>query len=200
MVGVCATNAMVGMLGFGSEQPLLGNNPLAIGVPRSANRDPVVLDIAMSQAAVGRFGHTGVRDEARRLIGALTAPESLPAIRPPLSPRASTLPMGGHKGAGLALMIEMLTGALTGGILCYEMAEKDPTGTDAFGSKSFFALDPRAVGDADEIEQRVEDLLAYLQSAAKPGMAILYPGQRGCQELNANLCVGFPSTPILSSS
>ena len=54
VIGICATNAMPSMPLFGSERPLLGNNPLAIGVPYGT--EPIVLDMAMSQAAVGKVG------------------------------------------------------------------------------------------------------------------------------------------------
>lgn len=192
MIGLCTTNAQAGMLGFGSDRPLLGNNPLAIGVPRRGNAGPVVLDMAMSQAAVGkvvtcrREGHKAPLDWGLDRAGNPTDdPAEILASK-------KLLPMGGHKGAGLALVLEMLTGALAGGALCYELAQADPSGTDVFSSKLFLALDPAAFGEPAIFEQRVEDLLAYLQTAAKPGAALLYPGQRGDQAREANLARGVP--------
>src|SRR5262249_24878166 len=51
MIGICTTNAITNMLAFDSTRPLLGNNPLAIAVPRGAGKRPIILDMAMSQAA-----------------------------------------------------------------------------------------------------------------------------------------------------
>ena len=56
MVGLCTTNAIPNMLAWGSSRPLLANNPLAVGVPGPTGHDPLILDIAMSQASVGKIG------------------------------------------------------------------------------------------------------------------------------------------------
>lgn len=56
MVGICTTNGMPCMAGWGAKGRVIGNNPLAIAIPRGEGEDPVVLDMAMSQAAVGKVG------------------------------------------------------------------------------------------------------------------------------------------------
>ena len=192
MIGLCTTNAQVGMLGFGSDRPLLGNNPLAIGVPRRGNTEPVVLDIAMSQAAVGKVATSRREGQKAPLDWGLDRAGNPTDDPAEILASRKFLPMGGHKGAGLALVFEMLTGALAGGPLCYELAQADPSGTDVFSSKFFLALDPKAFGDPARFEQRVEDLLAYLLASAKPGEVVLYPGQRGGQTRDINLARGVP--------
>ncbi|MEW5719606.1 MAG: Ldh family oxidoreductase [Chloroflexota bacterium] len=189
-VGICATNAIPNMLAFGSTRPLLGNNPLAIGVPRGA-RDPIVLDMAMSQAAVGKVGTYLREGKAAPLNWGLDAsgkPTNDPAA---ILASRRLLPFGDHKGAGLALMLELLTGALAGGMLSQEIAHNDSTGSDPNSSKFFIALDVAAFVDPERFTQRVDDMLAWLRDA-EPGLTITYPGERGWQTRDQNLRDGVP--------
>jgi LDH2 family malate/lactate/ureidoglycolate dehydrogenase len=189
-IGICTTNAVPNMLAYGSSRPLLGNNPLAIGVPRGV-RDPIVLDMAMSQAAVGKIG-TYLRE------GKATPPNwGLDANGKPTNDPAAILasrrllPFGDHKGAGLALMLELLTGALAGGMLSQEIIQSDTTGLDPNSSKFFIALDIDAFVDQERFAQRVDELFAWLRDA-EPGLTITYPGERGWQTRDQNLRAGIP--------
>lgn len=191
MIGICATNAMAGMLAWGSRQPLLGNNPLAIGVPRAEGRPPVVLDMAMSQAAVGKI-NTYRREGKSVPLGWGLDSTHRPTDDPgEILAARKFLPMGEHKGSALAFMLELLTGALAGGLLCYELAGADTGFSDIGSAKLFLALDPAAFGEADHFYQRVEDLITHIQ-VAEPGQPHLYPGQRGWAEREENLAHGVP--------
>ena len=178
LIGLCTTNAIPNMLAFGSARPLLGNNPLAIAAPRGAGRRPIVLDIAMSQAAFGRVA-TAAR-EGRSVpegwgLDAAGDPTTDPAA---ILASRGLLPMGDHKGAGLAVMMELLTGALGGGLLSHEIVQSGASGLDAGASKLFLALDVDVFGDRALFEQRVEDLLDWLRDA-EAGRQLLAPGERG---------------------
>lgn len=188
-IGLCATNAIPVMVAWGSSAPLLGNNPLGIGVPHAP--DPVVLDIAMSQAALGKIGTC--RREGRKVppgwgLDAEGRPTDDPAA---ILATRRLLPMGEHKGAGLALMIELLTGALAGGMLSQEIGEADSSGIDADASKFFLAIDVGAFGDPAHFARRVDDMLAYLRTA-EPEADIKYPGERGWEARARNLAQGIP--------
>jgi LDH2 family malate/lactate/ureidoglycolate dehydrogenase len=189
-IGICATNAIPNMLAYGSTRPLLGNNPLAIGVPRG-DRDPIVLDMAMSQAAVGKIGtylREGKSAPTNWGLDADGKPTNDPAA---ILASRRLLPFGDHKGAGLALMVELLTGALAGSALSQEIAQSDRTGLDPNSSKLFIALDVDAFVDQEHLAQRVDDLLAWLCDA-EPGLTITYPGERGWHTRDQNLRDGVP--------
>jgi len=116
-VGLCTTNAIPNMLVPGSSRPVLGNNPLAIAAPRGGGRRPIVLDIAMSQAALGRVA-TAAREERDVPFGwGLDGDGQPTSDAAAILSSQNLLPMGGHKGAGLALMMEILTAALGGSLL-----------------------------------------------------------------------------------
>ncbi len=192
-VGICTTNAIPNMVAYGSARPLLGNNPLAIGVPRR-NRDPIVLDMAMSQAAVGKVG-TYLREGRPVPEGWGVDNNGRPTTDPAaILSGGKVLPIGEHKGAGLALMMELITGALAGGLLSQEIGARDASGLDPGATKIFIALDVQAFLDLDQFAQRVDDLLKYL-CTAEPGRSITYPGERGWQARDQNLRAGVPIHP-----
>ena len=160
MIGICTTNAIPNMVAWGSTRPLLGNNPLAIAVPRGHGQEPIVFDMAMSQAAMGKIGtflREGKKVPANWGRDAVGRPTDDPAA---ILAGKKTLPFGEHKGVGLAFMMELLTGALCGGMFSHEIAQADPSGLDAGSSKLFLALDISAFVDVERFGQRVEDLIA----------------------------------------
>jgi LDH2 family malate/lactate/ureidoglycolate dehydrogenase len=188
MVGVCATNAMTNMTAWGSDRPVLGNNPLAIGVPRRP--EPVVLDMAMSQAAVGKIG-TWVREGKRAPLGWGVDSAGQPTDDPARILESNRLlPSGDHKGAGLAVMLELLTAGLSGERLSQEMVQADSSGLDPRATKFFMAIDPECLGGLATLEGRVEDLSAWLHEHA--GVPVTLPGDRGIETRKKYLEEGIP--------
>jgi LDH2 family malate/lactate/ureidoglycolate dehydrogenase len=192
MIGICMTNAMPSMLAFGSDHVRLGNNPLALSIPRRNAQDPVVLDIAMSQAAVGKI--MTYQREGKKAPPGWGLDQSGKPTDDPAAILASRnfLPMGEHKGSGLALIIELMTAALAGGLLCHELGLQDSSGMDIECSKLFLALNPLAFGQLEVFSQRVEDLLTYLQSSPSGVSPVLFPGEHGWQTRDQFLKTGIP--------
>ena len=189
-IGICTTNAIPNMLAFGSTRPLLGNNPLAIGVPRGT-REPIVLDMAMSQAAVGKIGTYAREGKAAPTNWGLDAegkPTSDPAA---ILASNKILPFGDHKGTGLALMMELLTGALADGLFSFQVAQRDASGLDPDSSKLFIALDVSAFVEPERFAQRIDDLIAWMR-ATEPGVTITCPGERGWRTREQNMRDGVP--------
>lgn len=111
-IGLASTNAGVTMTAPGAAGRPIGNNPFAFAVPNSDF--PFVLDMAMSQSSGGRIrrmAETGEEVPLGWLVDAegenTTDPKDYPA-------GGALLPIGGHKGFGLALMVEILSAVLSG--------------------------------------------------------------------------------------
>lgn len=188
MIGLCMTNAMPSMAVWGATRRIIGNNPLAIAIPRCDPEAPIVLDIAMSQAAVGKV-NTWMREGREVPTGWGLDSEGKPSQDANAILAGAVLPFGGHKGAGLALMIELLTAALAGGAFGNEIVGADRSGIDPDSCKLFIALDPTAFGGAETLSARVENYLAYLGEEAAP---FTWPGERGWTERDLNLATGVP--------
>ncbi len=94
----------------GFRRPAIGHNPVAFGCP-VAGGDPLVFDIACSVAARGHI-LLAAREGRSIPSGWALDEEGKPTTDAKRALRGSLLPMGGHKGVGIAMMIECLAGAM----------------------------------------------------------------------------------------
>jgi len=187
-IGICTTNAMPTMAIWGAKKRVIGNNPLAIGIPGVEVDKPVVLDMAMSQAAVGKVS-TWLREGRAVPTNWGIDAEGNPSNNAQEILAGAVLPMGEHKGAGLALMMELLTAALAGAAFTQELFARDQSGIDAEATKIFIALNVAAFIDPEIFQSRVTDFLTYLSQEATP---FQYPGERGWDARAKNLKEGVP--------
>ena len=191
-IGLAITNAGINMAPTGGRDRLVGNNPLAIAVP--TRRDwPMVLDMATSVAAGGKLDMAIIRNEPIPLGWALDADG-----QPTTDPRAareggSLLPVGGAKGYGLSVMLDVLAGVLTGA--------RFGAGLGMPGSGQFFlALKVERFLPLDEFLDRMDALIDQLHgSALAPGAERIYVAGEIEAEMQARrLAEGLPiETTIL---
>jgi LDH2 family malate/lactate/ureidoglycolate dehydrogenase len=146
------TAALPYMAPAGGTHPLYGTNPMAFAWPRK-DHPPLVFDQASSVTARGEI-QIHLRDGKPIPEGWAIGPDGDPTTDPETARRGAQLPFGGHKGAAIALMVELLAGALVGDLFSYEAAAKD-TGTGApLGGEFLIAIDPgRCVRDGDSEKQ-----------------------------------------------
>lgn len=187
-IGICTTNAIPSMAIAGAKKAVIGNNPLAIGIPGINAGEPVVLDMAMSQAAVGKVG-TWLREGKALPENWGIDKQGNPTNDAAAILSGAVLPMGEHKGAGLAVMIELLTAALAGAAFTQQLLAGDQSGIDPNSTKIFIALNVNAFIDLHVFKQRVRFFLDYLKNEATP---FNYPGERGWQVRQLNLLDGVP--------
>lgn len=193
MIGLCTTNATPTMLAWGARKAVLGNNPLAIAIPGKNSDEPIVLDMAMSQAAVGKVG-TWLREGKSLPEGWGVDAEGRPTTDAvAILQGGAVSAMAGYKGMALSLMLEMLTGVLAGGLLCHEIGAQMQGGIETQSSKIFIAIKPDALLDPVVFAERRESLLTHLrEQASSPESAFLYPGERGWRAQASNLVIGVP--------
>ncbi len=112
LIGMVFTNASPGLPPWGSRTPLLGTSPLAIGVP-GGQQGPFVLDMATTVVARGKIRKALRRGESIPLGYALDA-EGQPTTDPAKALEGVLLPVGGPKGSGIAMWMDIFGGVLTG--------------------------------------------------------------------------------------
>jgi len=162
---------------FGGADARIGTNPFCVGIPRPG-QEPIVLDFATSKIAQGktRVAHNkGLPLEAGTIIDNQGRPTTDPRFTV-VEPLGALLPFGEHKGAGLALVCELLGGALAGG----ETARAVTDGRRRVLNSMFSILvDPQKLGTAANLAAEMEAYVAY--STASPPMAgvdrVLTPGE-----------------------
>lgn len=178
LVGVAAANTRPLIPAPGGARAVVGNNPLAIGVPR-AGADPIVLDMALSEAALGKIRIAAA--EGREIPPTwATDATGTPTTDPEAAIAGLLLPAAGPKGYGLAFMVDVLTGVLSGGAFgAGVQGLYSDTATPNDCAHFFCAVDPAAFGGAAEFAARVEELAAQVTaSPTAPGVdRVLLPGQ-----------------------
>lgn len=143
-------NAPASIAPHGGIKPVFGTNPLAFAAPR-AGKPPLVIDQSSSVVAKSEIVVHQARGEPIPLGWALDA-----AGRPTTDPKAALagtmLPAGGYKGAGQALIVEMLAAWVTGASLSIHASSfADNNGGSPRTGQMFVALDPGPIaGDASE--------------------------------------------------
>ncbi len=161
LVAFAFTAAMAYVAPAGGTRPLYGTNPMAFGWPRKG-RPPMVFDQASSVTARGEI-QLHLRDGKPIPEGWAIGPDGAATTDPQVALKGAQLTFGGHKGAAIALMVELLAGALVGDVFSYEAKARD-TGTGApLGGEFLMAIDPaRCVrgGDAAASLEHAEALFA----------------------------------------
>ena len=114
MVGIYAAVSTINhMAPWGGAEALMGTNPIAIGIP-AGKEAPVLLDIATSVSSFGNIRQHLARDEPLQEGWVVHSKTGEPITDPKKVGEGVLLPIGGHKGSGLALMIGLLAGVLNG--------------------------------------------------------------------------------------
>lgn len=114
LIGFAATNAGPTMAPFGGRDARLGNNAFAVAIPIGP-RPPLVLDMATGAVAWGKIF---VAQQEKRKIPTTWAldQQGSPTADPDAAARGGFIqPLGGYKGYGLSLLLDVLTGVLSGG-------------------------------------------------------------------------------------
>ena len=191
-IGVAITNAGINMAPTGGRDRLVGNNPVAIGVP--TRRDwPMVLDMATSVAAGGKLDMAIIRNEPIPLGWALDKDGQPTTDARAARDGGSLLPVGGPKGYGLAVMLDVLAGVLTGA--------RFGAGLGMPGSGQFFlAIAVERFMPLAEFYDRMDALIDQLHgSALAPGATRVYVAGEIEAEIRARrLAEGIPlEAPIL---
>lgn len=156
MIGIVLWNTRPMLPAPGGVRPVVGNNPFAIAVP-IAGRAPIVFDMAMSAAAMGKIRLAAERGEAIPADWALDA-AGRPTTDAAKALRGMLLPAAGAKGFGLALMVDFLC-ALSGGSAGAEVAPMyGDAASPADCSWLLVAIDPAHFGLAQPYADRVADL------------------------------------------
>lgn len=141
-VGIAMTNTEPAMPPYGGSEPVLGTNPIAIGLPT----DPV-FNLDMSTSAIAR-GTVLEKREAGESIpeGVALDAEGEPTADPAAALEGTILPFGGAKGSGLAIAVEVLAGGLVGAAMGEDVTGTYHTEDHCTKGDLFLTIDPEVLG------------------------------------------------------
>ena len=196
MIGMAVTHTDKCVAPFGGAKSFFGTNPIAFGFP-AKKHDPVILDFATSNTAFGKILHAREQNAAIPDDWGLDG-EGQPTTDP--HKVEALLPFGGHKGYGIALVIDVLTGILLG-------AEYGPHITAMYGdydkprklASTMIAIDPETYTGLANFMARMDAMVDDLHAQPPgPGFAsVLVPGEPEWRNERVNREQGVPVLPTL---
>ncbi len=164
LVAFAFTGANAYVAPHGGVKPVFGTNPMAFSWPRH-KQPPLVFDQASSVSARGEIQLHGIAGKTIPDGWAIDA-NGNPTNQPEAALEGAQLPFGGHKGSSIALMVELLAGALIGDLFSYESSVKDNLNVGApFGGEFIIAIDPARTlsdGNTEAAQLRAEQLFAKI--------------------------------------
>jgi delta1-piperideine-2-carboxylate reductase len=149
LVAFACTSYKPAVAPAGSIKPLFGTNPISFAWPRK-NKPPVVYDMATASMAMGEV-QVAKREGHKVPLGTGLTKEGKDTTDPAeIADGGVLLPFGGYKGSGIAMMVELLAGALVGDNFSYETAEKDNNdGGPPSGGEFILAISPEKLSNSD---------------------------------------------------
>ena len=188
------TNTLGLMPAWGSVNPKLGNNPIVFGAPY--NNEAIVLDMAMSQFAYGKIEAAQRRNQQMPMFGGYNKDGILTTDPTEILKSQRLLPMGYWKGAGLALLIDILATVLSGGISTLEISKQK---YEHALSQVYIAMDLSKLGNASSIAQIINQIIDDYHTSIPEddSKEILYPGERVLKTRKDNLLNGIPVDEVV---
>ena len=177
VISILMTNGNPSVAPFGSADPFFGTNPVSISVP-SAGCRPLVLDMSASVVARGKIRLAAMSGEAIP-PGWACDETGEPTTDPKRALKGSLLPLGGPKGSGLAMMIDILAGVLSGSAYSRRLKSfHELDGATGVGA-CFIAIDVCRFVDAGSFAETVGEYVLEMKGLRKqPGVKeILAPGE-----------------------
>jgi len=181
----------------GARVPGVSTTPISIALP-GGGHDPLLLDMSTSLIAMGKLV------QARRTGGALPEGAALDADGRPTTDAeqaVTPLPMGGPKGAGLALMVECLTSLVLGNPIAAEVLERTARAERHRQNCLALAIDVARFGDPAAFQREAQRLIGVLKALPRAAGVdeILMPGERGRRTLERRTREGIPLPPSVAA-
>jgi len=165
LVGLAFGNTPKAMAPWGGRRPLYGTNPMAFAAPMP-KAPPVVVDLALSQVARGKILTAAQKGEP--IPGGCAVDEhGMPTTDAAAALKGALQPIGGAKGAALALMVEVLAAGLSGAAFGFEASSFfDADGAPPGVGQLLIAIDPGGFGGVEAFAERMAALARTIEGEA----------------------------------
>ena len=171
LVGLGFTNAPASIAPSGGSKPVVGTNPISIGVPGDGGEPAILIDQSASTIAKSEV-MKHAREGKPIPVGWALDPDGNPTTDPETGLKGSMAPSGGYKGVGAAMLVEIMAAALTGATLGIDASPFSGTaGGPPRTGQFFLAIDPNATagGGFAALVSRLADSIHAQDTARLPG-------------------------------
>lgn len=176
LIGIAFCNTPTAMAPWGGNKKLIGTNPISISIP-GKNEGPILFDMATSIVAKSKFNEARKKGEPIPLGWGLDS-DGKPTTDPLEAIKGFVLPMAQHKGYGLALCLDMLSGVISGSGYSDKVNRfysEDNSCMEV--GQTFIAIDPSQICDKD-FYQRVDEYIINIHESGA-----IYPGENFTESL-----------------
>lgn len=164
-IGIVFCNASPMVPPWQAKEPRMGTNPICMSVPGTG--EPAwLLDMATTTVAANKIYKAGVNGQPTIPSGWAMDSDGVPTTDTQKALHGLVAPLGGYKGSGLAMMVEILCAVLSGGAMSTELGGIRIRGQAMRVSQTFLAIDVRRFMPLEEFDARMETLVRMIKSAA----------------------------------
>jgi len=160
LCAICFTNTCQNLAPWGCMQKAIGNNPIAMAIPRKTG--PLLMDMAVSQYAYGKMEVMAKQGKVLDVPCGYNKDGKETCDPREIVDGGVMTPMAMWKGNALSVMLDLMAATLSGGKTCLDLGED--AAKERGMSQVFIALHPAAVNDMEEIERRMNRTLDFLHA------------------------------------
>jgi LDH2 family malate/lactate/ureidoglycolate dehydrogenase len=186
---------------WGSNENLLGTNPLAVAIPAD-QEPPIVLDMAPTVAAFGKV-RLKMQQGQDMPVGWMIGRDGKPLTDPRRADQGLLLPIGDYKGYGLSLIIGLLAGTLNDAAFGREVIDfvKEP-GKATNTGHAIVAISVEAFAPVAQFKRHVDAAIRTMRGAERlPGVERVWlPGEQSHRERQHRMQHGIPMPKSLRDS
>lgn len=175
MASVIFANAAPAIAPTGGTKTIFGTNPICFAFPGSDNNLPIILDMATTVAArskVRMAAKNGEKIPADWAIG----PDGKPTDDPEEALKGSLLPIGGYKGYGLSLFVDLFAGMLTGAAFGGQVKPLSDMTSDSGCGQLFVVFDTARFMDKETLYDRIDRFCDAVRKCGEEG-SVMLPGE-----------------------
>ncbi len=171
-IGICWTNTQPLMPPWGSAEVKIGNNPMAIAIPRTEGH--ILLDMAMSQYSNGKLEVLSGQGKELPQPGGYDNDGNLTLNPREILDSRRALPIGFWKGSGLAFVLDILASVISGGLSTHQIGKQ---GDEHAVSQSFIAIDVTSLMGEKVLNEALDSIIQDFHSASSGEEEVRYPGE-----------------------
>lgn len=168
-------NAAPAIAPTGGNKTIFGTNPLCYAYPGDEDHDPILLDMATTIAARGKIRLAAKNGEKIPMDWAI-GPDGQPTDDPNVALKGSLLPIGGYKGYGLSMFVDIFAGMLTGSHFAGEVKNLSKMDADSGNGHLFVVIDLDKFMTAKEKKERIANFYKAVKACGEEGK-IFMPGE-----------------------
>jgi len=185
LIGIVLANSGPAIAPTGGNKAILGTNPICVAFPSDGTNPPIIFDMACSNAARGKI-RLAAKNGEKIPLGWAVDENGKETDDPNEALKGTMMPIGGYKGFGLALCVDILAGMMTGSAFGGAVKNLNhPTEISRYGHM-IVAINPAAFLPEEEYKEKLTQAINNIKACGDEG-EILLPGEKSYRSAQSNM-------------